>query len=70
MAQCREVLEREGFECALSYTRTFADHPAATFVFCDRLAGFLVSRRWQVALVQTDEGTLLDVWVTTGLTGP
>jgi hypothetical protein len=70
----RALLVRNGFVCKRSVNQRFSTFPVgvtADYLYCDRekMTSFPVSRRWQIAHVDT-AGRVMAVYVTTDLTGP
>ncbi|MDY6785131.1 MAG: hypothetical protein SW833_21740 [Cyanobacteriota bacterium] len=84
VTEARKIMESNGFVCDYVENSTFArerDDPSAPggvkqtiyenvdFLYCDISKGFIVSRRWQAALVYEDSQVTF-ISVSTGLTGP
>ena len=74
MAEARARLRARGFRCLEVENQSFAEYANGRrfdYTWCDiRDSGWLVYRRWQVALVPS-QGKLQDVFVGPGyLTGP
>jgi hypothetical protein len=68
-AVARTTLESHGFRCAPVRRASFSGADSLTYALCTESGGgWLVQRRWAVALVDS-AGILQDVRVTTGLTG-
>jgi hypothetical protein len=70
-AEAARRLTREGFACAPVRHASFGGSDSLTYAYCNASAsvGSPVSRRWQLALVDS-AGRLLDVRAKTGLIGP
>jgi hypothetical protein len=67
----RAFIEGEGFKCSLKTNGRFGDREGIDYLYCDRSEAsgmFLVSRRWQVAIIIRDEN-VVEVDVSTGLVG-
>ncbi|MBF2001107.1 MAG: hypothetical protein IGS38_10355 [Synechococcales cyanobacterium M58_A2018_015] len=64
----QQFMEREGFSCSRSTNQPFGDRENLNYIYCDRSEGFLVLRRWQVAIVHQD-GRVVEVLASTGLVG-
>ncbi|MDY6785132.1 MAG: hypothetical protein SW833_21745 [Cyanobacteriota bacterium] len=84
VTEAREIMESNGFECDYIEDRRFTrergspDSPGTgrtiiyesiDYLYCDISKGFIVSRRWQVAIIHEDRQVTL-IAVSTGLTGP
>ena len=75
--QAKRLMENEGFVCTCEKNETFISHDGSrfanrTFLLCDRYdrqPRSLVSRRWQIALMEQDE-RVAGVAVSSGLSGP
>jgi len=65
------VMRANGFTCEPKKNGVFLDRTGIDYLYCDRerSIGFMVGRRWQVALVE-ERGRVMDVLVGTGLIGP
>ena len=67
------IMTENNFTCRLMKKSSFHDNEKIyhniDFLYCDRSRGLIVSRRWQVAIVYTNE-KVDDVYVSSGLTGP
>jgi hypothetical protein len=64
-------MEGEGFECSLKAKGQFGEHQGIDYLYCDRSEDsgmFLVSRRWQVAIIVRDE-KVAEIEASTGLVG-
>src|SRR5678815_5333574 len=71
MAEAARRLALEGFRCGAVQRGTFGAADTLLYAYCDAYAsaGWPVSRRWQLALVDS-AGHLRDVRAKTGLIGP
>jgi hypothetical protein len=73
--KARLFMEREGFKCSLMRNKSFSEEGVVRegidYLYCERSdsAGFLVSRRWQVAIVLKMD-SVSEVLVSVGLIGP
>jgi hypothetical protein len=68
VADAQTFMEQEGFVCLFSTNAEFQDRKELDYIYCDRSEGWLVTRRWQVAVVhQADQ--VLEVLASTGLVG-
>ncbi|MDY6785133.1 MAG: hypothetical protein SW833_21750 [Cyanobacteriota bacterium] len=83
VVEAREIMESNGFVCEYAENERFSrvrDDPSAPgrirqtiyenvdYLYCDISKGFIVSRRWQAALVHEDSQVTF-ISVSTGLTG-
>lgn len=64
----QQFMEQEGFRCSRSTNQPFGDRENLNYIYCDRSEGFLVLRRWQVAIVHHDD-RVVEVLAGTGLIG-
>jgi hypothetical protein len=67
----RAFMKEEGFECSLKTKGRFGDREGIDYLYCDRSEAsgmFLVSRRWQVAIIVRDE-KVVEIDASTGLVG-
>jgi hypothetical protein len=74
LADARRIMEHHHFTCSIMTNSSFGDLKATNFLYCDRRDSDsritpIVVRRWQVVLVLSN-GSVSDVRVSTGLTGP
>ncbi|MBY0459791.1 MAG: hypothetical protein K2V38_20925 [Gemmataceae bacterium] len=69
--EAQAFMAREGFKCQRQTNAPFGDRDGLDYVYCDRAEskGWLVSRRWQIALVHRD-GKVTEILAATGLVGP
>ena len=69
----KSIMEKNGFTCSFMTDASFADsvkiYDHIDFLYCDFRKGFIITRRWQVAIVFR-KSLVTDVYATTGLTGP
>lgn len=67
------IMEKNGFKCSFVKDSSFADknsiYQHIDFLYCDIEKGFIVGRRWQVAVV-VKNSLVSEIFVSTGLTGP
>lgn len=80
VVDAERFMASERFHCTLNRNASFAEqqdgghsvvHEGIDYLYCDRFdrAGFMVSRRWQIALVLEDE-SVKDMIVNAGMIGP
>jgi hypothetical protein len=75
LGKARLFMEQEGFKCSLAHKESFSEEGVVRegidFLYCDRddRVGVLVIRRWQVALVLSQD-SVSEVLVSVGLIGP
>ncbi|MCC6276134.1 MAG: hypothetical protein IT569_09770 [Leptospiraceae bacterium] len=64
-------MEKAGFTCTEQINGEFLDHKNLDYVYCDleKSKGFLISERWQVALVHKNS-KITEIYSSYGLTGP
>ncbi len=71
--KAKKIMESNGFNCSFKKNSTFSDgknlYRHIDFLYCDIEKGFLVSRRWQTAVLHKNN-IVENVVVSTGLTGP
>jgi hypothetical protein len=74
MANAKRLMDAKG--CACTETRNkpwMANDGPLNYLYCtinDQTGGFPIAfRRWQIALIESDAGTVADVRVSTGLVG-
>ena len=69
----KTLMERNGFTCKLIKDSSFSDsrnvYEHLDFLYCDKESGFIIGKRWQVAIV-SENLLVKDVYVSYGLTGP
>ena len=65
----QRFLEQEGFQCSRHTNDTFQGHKGVDYIYCDREGGWLIYRRWQLAIVHRD-GKVVEVLASTGLVWP
>ena len=65
----QRLMAEEGFLCFRRTKASVLDREGIDSLWCDRLEGGIVQRRWQVALVHRD-GRVTEVLPSTGLVGP
>ncbi len=67
------IMEKNGFKCSIQKDSSFTDgekvYEHIDFLYCDIEKGFLIGRRWQVAIV-FKKNSVTEILVSTGLTGP
>ena len=66
-------MEAKGCACTETHNQEWAAGGPLDYLYCtiDDTTGLrIVLRRWKVALTESDAGTVADVLVSTGLTGP
>jgi len=71
IGRAQELMEGYGFRCEMIRNGEWLKLSDIDYLYCDinKSESFLVSRRWQVAIIE-DRGRVKDIQVTTGLTGP
>jgi|APDOM4702015191_1054821.scaffolds.fasta_scaffold872431_2 hypothetical protein len=65
----QQFMEQEGFKCSRSTNADFGHRQGLDYINCDRAAGDVVQRRWQIALVHKN-GKIVEILSNTGLVGP
>lgn len=69
----RILMEKNGFKCIFMKDSSFSEsgkvYDNIDFLYCDLEKGFIIGRRWQVAIIIKDL-SVSEVLVSTGLTGP
>jgi hypothetical protein len=73
MASAKRLMEAKGCTCTEARNHEWASGGPLDYLYCtiDDQTGFrIVFRAWKVALIESDAGTVADVLVSTGLTGP
>ena len=72
MASAKRMMEAKGCTCVEARNREWVSGGPLDYLYCtieDERGFRIVFRRWQVALTESDAGTVADVLVSTGLTG-
>ena len=71
LASATEFMQKNEFRCSKQSNGNWNDRKNLDFTYCDKNADsrWPVSRRWQVALVDS-KGTVQEILVSTGLIGP
>ena len=77
VTQAKATMEQNGFACTQMKDEEFATfvngrqitHLKAKFLYCDREQGWIIQKRWQIAIVHRDN-RVVEVHASYGLTGP
>jgi hypothetical protein len=69
LEDAQKFMELEKFSCSRSSDAEFGDRKGLDYLYCDRSEGWIVQRRWQVAVVHQDS-KVTEVLASTGLVGP
>jgi hypothetical protein len=74
MASAKRLMKAKGCKCTETRNKPWNGYGGSlNYLYCtiDDQTGFrIVFRSWKVALTQSDAGTVADILVSTGLTGP
>lgn len=64
-----QYMKTQGFDCSRKVNAEFGSRSGIDYLYCDRREGWLVQRRWQIAVIHRD-GRVTEVEAGTGLVGP
>jgi hypothetical protein len=73
LADAKKTMEAHGFQCSVTRNAPFDEARNVDYLYCDLVwsandSGLVVKRRWQAALILTND-KVSNIYVSTGLVG-